>query len=159
MKYYHPRISMGISAKGLFRGSPGATFSHISHRVHFPDRLSNSNVSIHSTIPERHSTKSVGFFSSKMVEVLKPPGKQKRQKKGRVVFSINKNIDELRNLILAVRLLAMYWTSKFELLRGCSVPKRFSHVLALFATQWVQERVIFDLHPTFGSERMNVLII
>lgn len=76
-----------------------------------------------------------------------------------VVFSINKNIDELRNLILAVRLLAMYWTSKFELLRGCSVPKRFSHVLALSATQWVQERVIFDLHPTFGSERMNVLII
>jgi len=47
------------------------------------------------------------------------------------------------NLILAVRLLAMYWTSKFELLRGCSVPKRFSHVLALSATQWVQVAVFF----------------
>lgn len=47
------------------------------------------------------------------------------------------------NLILAVRLLAMYWTSEFELLRGSSVPKRFSHVLALSATRWVQVAVFF----------------
>jgi len=37
----------------------------------------------------------------------------------------------------------MYWTSKFELLRGSSVPKRFSHVLALSATRWVQVAVFF----------------
>ena len=55
------------------------------------------------------------------------------------------------NLILAMRLLAMYWTSKFELLRGCSVPKRFSHVLALSATRWVQvgKRVYMCLSNLF----------
>ncbi|CAK9093850.1 unnamed protein product [Durusdinium trenchii] len=47
----------------------------------------------------------------------------------------------IMTLILAVRLFAMYWTSKFELLRGSSIPKRFSHVLALSASRWVQVAV------------------
>ncbi|CAJ1406295.1 unnamed protein product [Effrenium voratum] len=44
-------------------------------------------------------------------------------------------------VILAFRLFAMYWSSKYELLRGSAVPKRFGHVLALAASQWVQVAV------------------
>ena len=41
-------------------------------------------------------------------------------------------------LLLALRLFLMYWSAKFELLRGSQVPKRFSHVLAMASCRWVQ---------------------
>ena len=154
---------MRISAKGLFPFLAWLRhLSHISHRVPIPRPPCPTRmfpfIQLFRSPPESLFKKKDHVTQQNLL-VFSVQKWSKSLNHQAVVFSINKNIDELRNLILAVRLLAMYWTSKFELLRGCSVPKRFSHVLALSATQWVQERGIFDLHPTFGSERLKLLII